>query len=61
MTTETTTDARRVNRLVDLVVKVSASRMADLGFDSRLQWDFSGSSHTSDLKSGTPVAALSAL
>ena len=34
------------NRLVGLVVKVSASRPEDPGFESRLQWDFSGSSHT---------------
>ena len=42
-----------------LVVKVSALRAADLGFDSRL-WhgDFSGSSHASDFKIGTPVATL---
>ena len=30
----------------------------DVGFESRLQWNFSGSSHTSDLKIGTPVATL---
>ena len=30
----------------------------DPGFESRLRWDLSGSSHTSDLKSGTPVATL---
>ena len=38
--------------------KASASRAEDLGFKSRLRRDFSGSSHTSDLKIGTPVAAL---
>ena len=32
------------------VVKASASRAADPGFDSCLLWDFSGWSHTSDLK-----------
>ena len=37
-------------RLVGLVVKASASRATDLGFESRLRWDFSGSSHTSDLE-----------
>ena len=37
-----------------LVVKVSASRVEDPG----LRRDFSGSSHTSDLKIGTPVATL---
>ena len=48
-----------VNRLVGLVVKASASRAEDPGFESRLRRDFfSGSSHTSDLKSGTPVATL---
>ena len=37
--------------LVGLVVKSSASRAADPGFESRLsRGDFSGSSHTSDLK-----------
>ena len=44
------------HRLVGPVVKVSASRAADPGFDSRLRRDFSGSSHTSDI--GTPVATL---
>ena len=46
------------DHLVGLVVKVSTSRAEDPGFESRLQWDFSGSSHTSDLKIGTPVATL---
>ena len=41
-------------RFVGPVVKVSASRAADPGFDSR--GDFSGSSHTSDIYTGTPVA-----
>ena len=41
------------------VVEASASRAADPGFDSRLRRDFcSGSSHTSDLKTGCPVATL---
>ena len=44
---------------VGLVVKVCASRAEDTEFDSRLRrGDFSGSSHTSDLKIGTPVATL---
>ena len=43
-------------RLVGLVVKASASGAEDPGFESRLRRDFSGSSHTSDLKIGTPVA-----
>ena len=38
--------------------KASASRAEGPGFKSRLRRDFSGSSHTSDLKIGTPVAAL---
>ena len=46
------------NRLVGLVVKASASGAEDPGFESRLRQDFSGSSHTSDLKMGTPVATL---
>ena len=42
------------------MVKASASRAEDPGFDSRLRrGNFSGSSHTSDLKMGTPVATLS--
>ena len=45
--------------LVGLVVKASASGAEDQGFESRLRRDFSGSSHTSDLKIGTPVATLS--
>ena len=44
--------------LVCLVVKVSASRAEDAGFDSSLHQDFSGSSHTSDLEIGAPVASL---
>ena len=44
--------------LVSLVVKASAWIMEDLGFESCLPWDFSGLSHTSDLKIGTPVATL---
>ena len=42
-----------------LVVKASASRAADPGFDSGLRHgDFSGSSHTSDFLIGIPVATL---
>ena len=37
---------------------MSTSRAEDSGFESRLRQDFSGSSHTSDLKTGTPVATL---
>ena len=40
------------------MVKASASREEDPGLESRLSRDFSGSSHTSDLKIGTPVATL---
>ena len=46
------------NCLICLVVKASASRAEDLGFESCLRRDFSGSSHTSDLNTGTPVATL---
>ena len=46
-------------RLVGLVVKASASRAAEPGFESRfLRGDFSGSSQTSDFKIGTPVATV---
>ena len=45
-------------RLAGLVVKAFASRAEDPGFESRLRRDFSGSSHTSDLKTGTAVATL---
>ena len=45
-------------RLVGLVVKTSASRAEDPVFEFHLRWDFSGSSHTSGFKSGTPVATL---
>ena len=49
----------RVDRFVGLAVKTSASRADDPGFESRLRLgDFSGSSHTSDFKIGTPVATL---
>ena len=46
------------DRLVGLVVKASASRAENQGFECRLRRDFPGSSHTSDLKSSTPVATL---
>ena len=46
------------NRLASLVVKASASGAEDPGFESRLRRNFSGSSHTSDFKIGTPVATL---
>ena len=42
-----------------LVVKASVSGAEDPGFESRLRRDFfNRSSHTSDLKIGTPVATL---
>ena len=47
-----------MDRLVGLVVKASASREEDPGFESRLRRDFSGSSYTSDLKICTPVVTL---
>ena len=40
------------------MVKASAFGTEDPGLESCLQRDFSGSSHTSDLKIGTPVATL---
>ena len=39
---KTTTFISRADRLVGLVVKASASRAEDPGFDFRLRWDFSG-------------------
>ena len=47
-----------LGRFVGLVVKASASRAEDPGIESRLQRDFSGSSHTNGLDIGTPVATL---
>ena len=47
-----------VYRLVGLEVKASTSGAEDPGFESRWRRDFSGSSHTSDFKIGTPVAIL---
>ena len=46
------------DRLLGLVVKAFASRAEDPGFDPRLRLDFSRSSHTSELITGTPVAVL---
>ena len=46
------------HRLAGLVVKVPASGAEDPGFEPRLRRDFSASSHTSDLRIGTPVATL---
>ena len=48
----------RMDRLVGLVVKASASRAENSGFESNLRREFSGWSHTSDLKVGTPVSTL---
>ena len=46
-------------RLVGQVVKASVSRAEDPGLDSRLRrGDFSVSSHTGDLRIGTPVATM---
>ena len=47
------------DRLDGPVVKAPASGAEDPGFESRLRRDFSGSSDTTDLKIGTPVATLS--
>ena len=38
--------------------KASASKAEDPRFEFYLQWNFSGSSHTSDSKIATPVATL---
>ena len=46
------------DRPVGHVVKASARKAEGPEFESRLRRDFSGSSHTSDLKIGTPVATL---
>ena len=46
------------DHLTGLVVKASTSGVEDPGFESRLWRDFSWLSHTSDLKTGTPVATL---
>ena len=46
------------DRLAGLVVKASSSGVEDPGFESRFSRDFSGWSHTSDTKIGTPVATL---
>ena len=47
-----------VDRLVCEVVKASASRAEDPGFESACAGIFSRSSHASDLNVGTPVATL---
>ena len=47
-----------VYRLVGLVAKASASGAEGPEFEYRLRRDFSGSSHTTDFKIGTPVATL---
>ena len=56
--TETAQHVHLWDRLIGLVVKASTSRAEDPGFESCLQQDSSGSSHTSDFKIGTPVAIL---
>ena len=47
-----------IHRLIGLVVEASASGAEGPEFKSPLRRDFSGSSHTSDLKIGTPVSTL---
>ena len=47
-----------IDLLAGLVVQASASRAEGPGFKFRLRRDFSMSSHTSDLKTGTPVATM---
>ena len=46
------------NRHVGQVVKAFASGTEDPGFESLLRRDFFGSSHSSDLRIGSPVATL---
>ena len=46
------------DRLVGLLVKASASGVADPGFESHLRLDFSESCPKSDLKIDTPLATL---
>ena len=50
--------SQQAHRLVGPVVKASALRVADPGFDSRLRRGVFGFSHTSDFKIGTPVVTL---
>ena len=50
--------SRNPYRVVGLVVKASASGTEDPGIKSCLRRDFSGSSHTNDLKISTPVDTL---
>ena len=49
-----TTSIKPMKCLIGLVVKASASRAEDPGFESCWRRDFSRSSHTSDLNIGTP-------
>ena len=56
LTTRLFTGPAPCYRLVGLVFKASASRAEDPGMESRLRRDFCGDE--SDLKTGTPVAAL---
>ena len=46
------------HRLGGLVLKASASKAEDPGFEFRLRRDLSGSSHTSDFKIGTPAPGV---
>ena len=46
-------------RIAGLVVKASTSGVEDAGLNPACVRDYSGSSHTIDLKIGTPVATLS--
>ena len=59
ITTTTTTTTTTTDRLVGLVLKASASREEDPGFESRLRREFSGVESDQWLKKiGTPVATL---
>ena len=54
----TTRDRSLAYCLTGIVVKASTSGAEDPGFESRCRRDFSESTHTIDLKIGTPVATL---
>ena len=51
-------DAPMEDRLIGLVVEASPLRTEDPGLNPACAGIFPGSSHTSDLKIGTPVATL---
>ena len=52
------TSSPPVDRLAGVLANASTSRAEDPEFESACDGIFPGSSHTSDLKIGTPVATL---